>query len=123
MRQVIYAMRFTGRAEPVDEAGTILRAATRAPCSTLTASVGPDGLEATIESAPGGEATFASEVTFTGETSFLEEGTIEFGEGHRLRFATVGSGHLAPSADPRANMARCRGGSRPARGSSSGRPG
>jgi hypothetical protein len=101
MRQVIYAMRFTGRAEPVDEAGTILRAATRAPSSTLTASVGPDGLEATIESAPGGEATFASEVTFTGETSFLEEGTIEFGEGHRLRFATVGSGHLAPSADPR----------------------
>jgi hypothetical protein len=39
-------------------------------------------------------------VTFTGETSFQEVGTIGFGEGHALHFTTVGSGYLAPSADP-----------------------
>jgi hypothetical protein len=100
MRQVLYAMRFTGQAEPVGDVGNVLRAATSAPSTTLTSTVGADGLTGTLEPAPGAEATFASEVTFTGETSFLEIGTIGFGEGHMLRFSTVGNGYLAPSADP-----------------------
>jgi hypothetical protein len=100
MREVIYAMRFSGQAEPVGDVGNVLRAATSAPSSTLTATVGAEGLEGTLAAIPGGEATFESEVTFTGETSFQETGTITFGEGHRLRFSTVGSGYLAPSADP-----------------------
>ena len=76
MRQVIYALRFTGQAEPVGDVGNVLRAATSAPSSTLTSTVGADGLTSTLVPAPGKEATFASEVTFTGETSFLEIGTI-----------------------------------------------
>jgi hypothetical protein len=100
MRQLIYAMRFAGRAEPVGSVGGALKAATSAPSSRLTATVGADGLTGTLEPAPGAEATFESEVTFTGETGFQEVGTIGFGDGHRLRFATVGSGYLAPSADP-----------------------
>ncbi len=100
MREVIYAMRFSGQAEPVGDVGNVLRAATSAPSSTLTATVGAEGLEGTLAAIPGGEATFESEVTFTEETSFQETGTITFGEGHRLRFSTVGSGYLAPSADP-----------------------
>jgi hypothetical protein len=47
----------------------------------------------------GGDATFESEVTFTGEQSFQEVGTIVFGDGHPLRFSTVGSGYLGASAD------------------------
>ena len=43
MRQVIYALRFAGKAEPVGDAGNVLRAATSAPSSAL-ASVGPEGL-------------------------------------------------------------------------------
>jgi hypothetical protein len=100
MRQLIYAMRFTGRAAPVGTAGNVLKAATTAPSSTLTSSVGPDGLAGDLQPAAGGEAAFASEVTFTGETSFQEVGTIAFGNGHRLRFATVGEGYLGASADP-----------------------
>lgn len=100
MREVIYAMRFRGQAEPVGEVGNVLRAATSAPSSTLTSTVGSDGLTGTLAPAPGEEATFTSEVTFTGETSFQEVGTIGFGNGHQLRFSTVGSGYLAPSADP-----------------------
>ena len=99
MREVIYAMRFRGQAEPVGEVGNVLRAATSAPSSTLTSTVGSDGLTGTLAPALGTDATFESEVTFTGETSFQEVGTIGFGEGHTLHFSTVGSGYLAPSAD------------------------
>jgi hypothetical protein len=101
MREVLYAMRFSGQAEPVGEAGNVLRAATSAPSSTLTSTVGPRGLAGALVPAPGDEAIFESEVTFTGETSFQETGSIAFGNGHRLRFSTVGSGYLAPSADPK----------------------
>jgi len=101
MREVIYAMRFSGQAEPVGEAGNVLRAATSAPSSTLTSRVGADGLTGLLTAVPGEDATFESEVTFTGETSFQEVGTIGFGESHQLRFSTVGSGYLAPSADAR----------------------
>ncbi len=100
MQEVLYAMRFTGQAEPVGNAGNVLKAATSAPSSTLTSTVGPQGLQGTIAPVPGGEARFTSEVTFTSETSFLETGTIAFSDGNTVRFATVGSGYLAPSADP-----------------------
>jgi hypothetical protein len=100
MRQLIYAMRFTGQATPVGDTGNVLKAATTAPSATLTSTVGPNGLSGTLGPAAGGVATFASEVTFTGESSFLETGTIAFGESHTLRFGTVGSGYLGPSADP-----------------------
>lgn len=100
MREVFYAMRFRGQATPVGKVGNVLKAATSAPSSRITSTVGSDGLVGTLEPAPGAEATVESEVTFVGETSFLETGTIGFGDGHRLRFSTIGSGYLSPSADP-----------------------
>jgi hypothetical protein len=100
VREVIYAMRFIGQAVPVGDVGNVLKAAANAPSSTLTSAVGADGLTGTLAAASGEAATFESEVTFTGETSFQEVGTIGFGRGHHLRFSTVGSGYLAPSADP-----------------------
>lgn len=100
MHELIYAMRFSGQAEPIGAAGNVLKAATSAPSSTLSSTVGPDGLSGTLTPSSGSEATFVSEVIFTGETSFQETGTIGFGNGHRLRFSTVGSGYLSPSADP-----------------------
>lgn len=100
MRELFYAMRFTGRATPVGEVGGVFRTATSAPSTVLTSTLGPGGLDGSLEALPGGEATFEAEVTLTGETSFLESGVMTFGDGHRLRFTTVGSGYLAPSADP-----------------------
>jgi hypothetical protein len=76
----------------------VLKAATTTRSSTLTSTVGPDGLAGDLQPAAGGEATFESEVTFTGEQNFQEVGTIAFGDGHRLRFSTVGSGFLGASA-------------------------
>ncbi len=100
MRQLIYAMRFEGRAEAIGPDGKLLRAATSGPSATITSVVGPDGLTGTVQPAQGGAATFESEVTMTGETSFLESGTIAFGNGHRVRFSTVGQGYVSAGAEP-----------------------
>jgi hypothetical protein len=100
MRQIPYAMRFTGNVAPASADGSVLRAATTAPSAAITAVVGSGGLEAAIAPVPGDPAAFESEVTFTGATSFLETGSIAFGDGNRLRFSTVGSGYLADGAEP-----------------------
>jgi hypothetical protein len=99
MRQLIYAMQFTGRATPAGPDGNVLHASTTAPSTTLTSRIGPDGLTGTVEAIPGDDATFISEVTFTSATDFLETGSITFGDGNVLHFSTVGSGYLGASAD------------------------
>src|SRR5215216_4242406 len=100
MRQLVYALCFTGHATPTSPDGSVLAVTATASSSTLTSLVTPTGLEASLQPAAGGEATVSSEVTFTGATSFQEVGTIAFGGGHGLRFSTVGSGYLGPSPDP-----------------------
>jgi hypothetical protein len=100
MQQLIYAMQFKGQAAPVEGTSGVLRASTRAPSCTMTSLVGPEGLAGVITPAAGGAVEFVSEVTFTGESSFLESGTISFGgSGHQLRFSTVGQGFLGPSPE------------------------
>jgi hypothetical protein len=100
MKQLIYAMQFKGVAAPVEGSQGVLRASTQAPSCMITSLVGPEGLAGAINPSSGGVATFVSEVTFTGESSFLESGTISFGDnGHQLRFSTVGQGYLGPSPD------------------------
>lgn len=100
MRQLIYALRFIGQAEAIGPDGNLLRAATSAPSSTITSVVGANGLAGSVSAAAGSEATFESEVTMTGDNSFLESGTIAFGEGHRLRFSTVGQGYVTAGTEP-----------------------
>jgi hypothetical protein len=100
MRCLTYAMRFTGRVTLASADGMVLEVAATAPSASLTATVGPAGLASDRRPADGDEATFASEVTITGATSFQEVGTIVFGDGHRLRFSTIGSGYLGGSGDP-----------------------
>lgn len=100
MREMPYALRFTGQATPAGPDGNVLHARTSAPSTTITSQVGPDGLTGSIDSIAGGDASFTSEVTFTSETDFLETGTITFGAGNALHFSTVGSGFLGPSANP-----------------------
>ena len=100
MRQLVYALRFTGRATPASPDGSVLAVTATAASVILATTVGPDGMASDLRPAAGGEAEFAAELTITGETSFQEVGTIAFGHGHRLRFATVGSGYLGFGPDP-----------------------
>ena len=100
MAQILYTMQFTGKAAPANDAGTVLKATTTAPSCTITTVVGAAGVSGNIQPAGGAQARFESQVTFTGETSFQEEGIITFGDNHhRLYFSTVGQGYLGPSAD------------------------
>ena len=100
MQQMVYGMQFTGQAAPVEGSPGTLRARTRAPSCTMTSLVGPEGLAGILNPAAGGVAKFESEVTFTGESSFLESGSISFGnDGHQLRFSTVGQGYLGPVSE------------------------
>ena len=102
MRQLIYSMQFTGQATPVEGSPNVLKAATSAPSCTLTTTVGRDGVSGSLQPAAGERAAFESEVTLAADGTFQESGTITFGAGgHRLRFSTLGQGHLGPSPDPK----------------------
>ena len=98
MPQLIYALRFHGAAQRHGPDGNVLRITATAPGCAIHSEIGAEGLTGSIRPAPG-EATLESELTFTGETTFQEAGTIVFGPGeHRLRFSTMGSGYLDPLA-------------------------
>jgi len=102
MGQIFYAMQFNGRATPVAGSSNVMKATTGAESCTLTTSVSAEGVSASLQPRAGGKAAFESEVTVTGESSFMESGTIRFGDGnHQLHFSTVGQGYLGASADPK----------------------
>jgi hypothetical protein len=50
--------------------------------------------------AEGAETRLESDVSFSDETTFREEGTIDFGDGNRVRFRTLGVGWLGLSPEP-----------------------
>ncbi len=97
MREMIYALQFKGKGTPVPGSPNVIKAATTAPSCTITSTVGPQGVSGSLRSTAEGQASFESTVTLTGESTFQESGTIAFGSGHRLRFTTIGQGHLGPS--------------------------
>jgi hypothetical protein len=100
MKQIIFAMQFKGKAGPGPSAN-VMKASTSSPSATITTEIGAEGVRGSIKPAPGGKAEFESEVTLTGETSFLEKGSIRFGDGNRLQFSTIEHGYLGDSADPK----------------------
>lgn len=101
MKRLIYAMQFVGQAAPVEGSSGVMRASTRARSCSISTVVAADGVTGTVTPSPGGEASFESEVTITGDKSFHEKGVIRFGSGNNLlRFTTVGEGFLDASAEP-----------------------
>ena len=100
MKQVVYVMQFKGGAAPKAGATGVIKATTSAQSCTVSSIIGAQGVSGTIQPAQGGKASFESEVTLTGETSFDEVGTIRFGDSnHALRFSTVGQGYLGKSPE------------------------
>ena len=72
MTQLIYSMQFTGKAVPANESGSVLKANTRGKGCSIRTVVGPQGVSGALETISGDEATFESQVTFTGDNTFLE---------------------------------------------------
>jgi hypothetical protein len=63
--------------------------------SELIQASAADGADPAVDS-----LSYRTQVTFTGETTFTETGTISAGGQDELDIVTVGEGTLAPSADP-----------------------
>jgi hypothetical protein len=64
-----------------------------------TRELAPGALGRSESELPDG-ARLESELIFADERTFREHGTIVFGPDSELRFRTLGTGHLAPSATP-----------------------
>jgi hypothetical protein len=104
MKELVFALQFSGAAEPVPGSTTRLRAKTSASGQTLRSVIKPDGVQAAIEPAGGDKAIFESEVDIVGEGRFVESGTITYGHAGKVRFTTVGHGILGPA--PQAGVQR-----------------
>ncbi|MGH7268074.1 MAG: hypothetical protein ACREMB_24920, partial [Candidatus Rokuibacteriota bacterium] len=100
MKEVVFALEFTGSAAPVPGSDNRLRAQTSATGQTLRSVLKPDGVQAAIEPAGGDSASFESEVEIVGEGSFLESGTITYGHAGKVAFKTVGRGIIGPGPLP-----------------------
>lgn len=97
MKQVMFPLQFKGSAGPVEGAEGKLRAQTSASGQVWRTAVTASGVQPLLESAGSGSATFESEVTMTGEGTFLEAGSIAYGTAGKVTFKTVGQGILGPS--------------------------
>jgi hypothetical protein len=101
MKQILYVLQFKGQAGPSPDADNVLTAATKAANCTVRSVADASGVSSTIEETGGDAAQFESVVTFTGDKTFVESGSISFGDGsNKLYFSTVGNGHIDASADP-----------------------
>ena len=97
MKELVFALEFKGNAGPVPGSDKRLQAKTSATSQTLRSILGADGIQASVESAGAGSASFQSEVEIVGEGMFVESGTIQYGDAGKVSFRTVGRGTLGPS--------------------------
>jgi hypothetical protein len=95
MKQIVFALQFTGSASPL--ASGNMKAKTTASGQTLRTVLGAGGPQGSVESAGGAGAAFESEVQMTGDGTFNEWGTIAYGSAGSVRFRTVGQGVLGAS--------------------------
>lgn len=98
MKELVFALQFKGKAQPVEGAEGKLAAKTSAGSQILKTAVTAKGVQVKAESRPGPRATFESEVQITGAGTFIESGRISYSKAGRLTFKTVGQGVLGPSA-------------------------
>ena len=97
MKELVFALEFKGSAAPVPGSDKKLQAKTSATSQTLRSILTAGGIQASVESAGAGSASFQSEVEIVGEGMFIESGTIRYGDAGKVSFRTVGRGTLGPS--------------------------
>ena len=100
MRELIFALTFTGRAGPVPGSETTRRAMTVAPSQVIRTVLGPGGVESAVETIDGERAVLESRVERFADGSFVEDGTISYGRAGKVSFVTVGRGSVGPSPIP-----------------------
>ena len=100
MRELVFALTFTGQAGPVPGSETTRQAKTVAPSQAIRTVLGAGGVESAVETLDGERAVLESRVERIADGSFVEDGTISYGRAGRLTFDTVGRGHVGPSPQP-----------------------
>jgi hypothetical protein len=98
--EVAFALEFRGTAGPVAGVPGLRRARTVAPSQALHTVLGAAGITAGVESLEGDEAVLESEVRREPDGTFVETGTITYGTLGRVRFSTIGRGHVGPAPVP-----------------------
>jgi hypothetical protein len=97
VRELVFALEFRGRAEPVGGSTTTRRARTSAPSQALRAAIGPGAMETGVEPLSGQSALLESTVERFPDGSFVEAGIITYGGLGRVSFTTLGKGTVGPS--------------------------
>jgi hypothetical protein len=98
MRELVFALEFRGSAGPVPGAEGRRRARTWASSQVFRTVFRSGDVQATVELEGDSVAILESEVQVTGEGTFVESGTISYGDAGRITFRTVGQGVTGPSA-------------------------
>ena len=98
MASITYILQFRGKGTPGSDP-TKLKIKSAADSLNVSTTITYAGVASTLEVCPGDNASFESDVTFLGTTSFQESGTIRFPGGHVLNFSTVGQGIIGASAN------------------------
>jgi hypothetical protein len=97
MATITYMLQFRGKGIPESDP-TKLKIKSAAESLNVSTTISCAGVASTLEVCPGDNASFESDVTFLGKTSFQESGTIQFPGGHALNFSTVAQGIIGASA-------------------------
>jgi hypothetical protein len=98
MRELVFALRFRGRAGAVEGSTGRRWARSTAPSQTWSTVIGRDGVAGTVETAAGETAVLESRVERSGDGTFVEDGTISYGSAGSVRFETLGRGSVGPAA-------------------------
>jgi len=101
MREIVFALEFTGRGGPVPGSRTRRQARTTAPSQAVRTTLAASGISAVVEVLPGEVAVLESRVERAPDGTFVEDGTITYGSAGSIAFDTVGRGHVGPAADGR----------------------
>src|SRR2546430_14279641 len=92
MRELVFALEFRGSAGPVPGVDGRRRARTSATSQVLRTLLRAGDVQATVEPTGEGVAILESEVLSSGEGTFVESGTISYGDAGRVAVRTVGQG-------------------------------
>jgi hypothetical protein len=101
MREIVFALRFSGHGGPVPGSTTRRQARTIAPSQALRTVIAPTGVSSVVETVPGESAVLESRVERFPDGSFVEDGTVTYGRAGSLSFDTVGRGHVGPAPGDR----------------------
>ena len=100
MRELVFALTFTGQAGPVPGSETTRQAKTMAPSQVIRTVLGAGGVESAVDTIDGERAVLESRVERFADGSFVEDGTISYGRAGKISFVTVGRGSVGPSPIP-----------------------